>query len=560
MLSEISIKNFAIIDDLKVNFDNGLNVLTGETGAGKSIIIDALMFALGCRASQDFIKTGCGQAEVEAVFEFREGHPLFDYLSRSGVECEKGLLIFKRAFTQKGKNLVFINNRRCTLSTLAGAGEMIVDIHGQNTHQQILKEDFQLSIIDSYGNLAREVYSTQESFEKLTSLRQEHKKLSSKINEIKSQKELLLFQTDEIDKAQLKKDEDEELEKERAILKNALSINDALSQSLSALYESESSAFSAVSSCASLINEQAKFDEKLLDIASRLKGLSGEIDDISREIQKYTESLSFDESRLNDIEERLFFIQGLKRKYSASVNEIIEINEEKKNELESIDIDSGHLVEMEKQIDSGKNKFHSICKKLSLKRKETAFKLEKEICRELSFLEMDKVKFKVEFKSDLETASQSGMDKVLFLISTNPGESPKPLSSVASGGELSRFMLAIRSIIAKFYDIPVVIFDEIDAGIGGVTAEKVGQKLKDVSTEREVLCITHFPQIAKFADSHYQISKVVKKNKTSTKVKKLSREERVEELARMLGGNRLSDISKQHAKEMLKQNAGKSGV
>lgn len=556
MLSELSIKNFAIIDDLKVSFQKGLNILTGETGAGKSIIVDAIMFVLGCKASQDFIRSGTEQTQVEALFEINDKHPVFAYLSESGIDCEdRSTLIFKRIFSQKGKNSVFINNQRCTLTILSGAGEQIVDIHGQNSHQQILKEEFQIEVIDSYGNLLKAKSEIKDIFGKLASLKLQSGKLTSKINDIKSRRELLRFQTDEIEKAQLENEEEETLVKEREILKNSLTILDALSRSSSALYESESSAFTIIGDCSSIIKQQSKFDGRLAKISSRLEELSGELDDICREIEKYSGNLSFDESRLNEIEERLHFIQGLKRKYSASVEEIIRLKEDKGKELESIDIDSELLKEIEKEIDVAGKKLHSLCADLSDKRQKTALKIEKEICRELAFLRMDKVKFKIDFTSGADFISQSGMDKVTFLISTNQGESLKPLSSVASGGELARFMLSVRSIIAKFYDMPVVIFDEIDAGIGGVTAEKVGEKLKEVSKEREVLCITHFPQIAKFATTHYQISKKIAGNRTLTDVKKLSKTERIEELARMLGGNNISAVSRKHAEEMLKNHA-----
>ncbi|RMF94546.1 MAG: DNA repair protein RecN [Candidatus Schekmanbacteria bacterium] len=553
MLSELSIKNFAIIENLKVSFEKGLNVFTGETGAGKSIIVDALTFALGGRASTDLIRTGAEETEVEAVFELEAGHPLFSYLSEKGIDCETdSTLFFKRIYNRKGKNSVYINNQRCTLSVLNKAGDLLVDIHGQHSHQQILKESFQLEIIDSFGNLFKYRDEVKELFKSLSELKEKSKSLKAKIEEMRDKKELLQFQVDELTKADLKEGEEEELEKERTILKNSLSILEALSQSLKALYESETSAYTVLGECASIIRKQSKFDEKLQDYSSRLDLLVGEIDDICREIEKYSEKLSFDESRLNEIEERLFTIQELKRKYHCSIEELIKIREKKERELQSIDLDSKELEKIDKEIDFLEKKLHTKCNELSMKRKEKAIKLEKEIQRELSFLNMEKVKFKISFSTSPEFISQSGMDKVTFLISPNPGEDLKPLSNIASGGELSRFMLSLKAITSKFYEMPVVVFDEIDAGIGGQTAEKVGKKLKDISKDREVLCITHFPQIAKFASCHYLISKTIEGNRTLTNIKKLTKKERIEELARMFGSDSTSEVSKKHAEEMLK--------
>ncbi|MBI5374528.1 MAG: DNA repair protein RecN [Candidatus Schekmanbacteria bacterium] len=553
MLAELAIKNFAIIEDLTISFKSGLNILTGETGAGKSIIIDALMFVLGSRASQDFIRTGADCLTVEAAFDIGSAHPLLSVLSESGIESSPAEPLFiKRDFSSNGKSSIFINNQRCTLSVLTKIGELLVDIHGQNTHQQILRQDRQLEVIDSYGALQNERSEVEKTYRELAKIKKEMEELKTDLAVRKEKEELLRFQVDEIAKSDLKPGEEAELEAERLILKNALSIVDAASKSAAVLYEVDGSAFSNIGECIAILKQQAGFDQRLSPLISRLSGASAEIDDIARELKGYAESINFDEARLEEIDERIAALQKLKRKYNAGIDEILAMKDAKESEIGKLAFDTTKLHELVDAEKIAEKKLRELSLSLSKKRKSVASGIEKKICEELSFLKMNKAQFKIAFNGDESSFSGKGIDSVNFLISPNQGEELKSLASIASGGEISRFMLAVRSILAKSYDIPVVVFDEIDAGIGGAVAEKVGEKLKSVAKERQVLCITHFPQIARFAATHFHIEKVAKKGRTATTVSELSHKERVEELAKMLGGEKVSEISRKHAEEMLR--------
>lgn len=559
MLTELSIKNFAIIDNLRISFKPGLNILTGETGAGKSIIIDALNLVLGERSSSEFIRTGEKTASVESVFDISGDSHIKKLLDETGVKIgSEDDLIIKREINAAGKSQVYINGERFNVSTLEKIGEYLVDIHGQHDHQLLLRKENQMEVLDSFGNLSElrsEVRARLDDFQKSENRLEE---LKRKYAEKAQKEELLKFQIQEIANANLKPGEDEELKKEKEILKNSLLLTQTSFKTCEALYEGDSSAYSILSSIKPEFSRVASIDENQASFYKRFEEIAVQIRELAGEIHSYADGIDSNPKRLEEIEERIDFLNRLKRKYNASLDEILKLKEEKESELRTMDSSGQEIGRLEAEKERLESELQKISLKLSGRRKSLASEIEKKVEKELKRLKMEKARFAISFaeiaKSEkgLYRVTLRGIDDIEFLISPNPGEELKPLAKIASGGELSRVMLAIKSILAEADMVPVLIFDEIDSGIGGVVAEVVGEKLKEVAKKRQVLCITHLPQIAGFADAHFKVSKRVIDKKTVVKVDELDKNSRVEEIAKMLGGEKISEISRKHAREILK--------
>lgn len=550
MLTELNIKNFAIIDSLNITFEKGLNVLTGETGAGKSIIVDAVELALGGRASSEMIRSGCDEAVVEAAFDISDASGISEKLSEMGLEGDDALVI-KRTVSASGKNKVFINGSMATIAMLSDIGEFLVDIHGQHEHQTLFKVERHIDVIDEYaavGPLREEMAGV---YSELNRVKNELESL--KVSEADKEKRLdvLKFQSDEIGKASLKENEEEGLLGERKLLANSEKLFDAGNTALELLYAQAGSALELVKKADSKIREIATLDESLKPTAESVNSVYASIEDAAMTLRDYIGKISFEPERLNEIEERLDLIGRLKRKYGNTVSEVLKYKEEVDRKLEGIEKAEERITELEKEVETLKASGLKIAETLSDKRKKASRELKNMVEVELSDLGMKKAVFEVRIDR-ISDITAKGFDRVEFLLSSNPGEVPKPLSKIASGGELSRIMLALKKVLAGPSGVPTMIFDEVDAGIGGGIAEVVGKKLKEVAKGRQVLCITHLAQIAAMADLHYAVSKGENKGRTTTTVSRLSGDERVDEVARMLGGMTITEATKRHAEEMIR--------
>lgn len=556
MLVELNIENFAVAEKLHINFSKGFNVLTGETGAGKSVIVDAIGMILGGRANKDLIRTGCDKAILEGLFYLEKSSEINKILDEYGIENEKNdYLLITREIYSTGRSISRINGRTVTLGMLNNVTKYLIDVHGQHEHQSLLNSENHIHIIDSFGDdnfrtLKEDIYIY---YNELVFQRKKLKDLS--MDEIEKDREidLLKYQIEEIDNAKLSKEEEEEIAKEYDKLSNIKEIELNISEALNILQSKEYEGFSiidAINKVISLIGGIKNFDIEIKKYYESFTNIGFELQDLSGDLRYYLDNIAVDEERLVFLEERLDTINKLKKKYGNNIDEIIAY---RNGIYEKFQI----LLNNEKEISQIKNEIENIekmlevkCEELSNKRKEIASILEESLSGELKQLNMSNVLFKVSFKK-YNHFTPEGFDNVEFLISTNPGEDLKPLSKIVSGGEMSRIMLAFKSILAEYDKIPCLIFDEIDTGISGRTAQVVGEKIVNISKEHQIICVSHLPQIAALADTHFSIYKNIHGSRTVTQIKKLSFEERIEELSRLLGGVNLTDTTKMHAKEML---------
>lgn len=556
MIVELNISNFAIIDDLKINFSKGFNVLTGETGAGKSIIVEGISLILGGRASRDLIKSGKEKATLEGLFYLENPKKINGLLNNYGIDTDpNNYLLISREIHINGRSISRLNGRTVTLTMLNDITCNLVDIHGQHEHQSLLNVDNHIKLIDSFGddkffNLINE---TSSKYEKMNKEKRNLKKLS--LNNIERDREidLLKYQLNEIKEANLSEDKEEELIKEYTKMSNIKEIGYSLGEIADVLNSRDYnhiSVLDGINKTIAKIGEVKSFDNRLEEFSNILEDISFQLQDLSRDMMNYIENLELDEERLEFLEERINKINDLKKKYGNTIEDIFKYKETIENRLDV-------LINIEEEIEKSNNRIKSIekvlikdCTKLTNIRKELSKNLEVLITKELKELNMNSVVFKVKHdKQDNFTAN--GWDRIEFLISTNKGEDLKPLSKIVSGGEMSRIMLAFKRILADSDNIPCLIFDEIDAGISGRTAQIIGEKIKMISNNHQVISISHLPQIAALADTHFLIEKKVLGNRTTTRVRKLDDGERIDELARLLGGVDLTETTKLHAKEML---------
>ena len=564
MLSQLEIQNVALIDRVSIELGNGLNIITGETGAGKSIMIDSIHALLGERLSRDLIRTGREKALVEAVFQV-DNERFAGILDELGIDAEEdGTLIISREFSISGKNICRINGKMVTVSALKELGERLIDIHGQHDNQSLLRVDSHIRLLDAFGGsrlmTLLEQYVLQHSRFRDTKTRL--KSLTGDRNDREKRMELLKYQIDEIKKSKLGNHEEEELEKQKLKAGSAERIAGALASVYELLYSGSNvrkSASDSIAKAVSEINGISRLDEKYENIGKKLEELSYQLDDVIDEVRRQKDDVEFDPAQLEKIEERLDLIFKLKRKYGGSIAEIKQFCKKAEEELEAIERSDELVQELKLQLERENQELFKLASGLHAAREEAAALLESRICTVLGDLEMKNARFKVDIQWDTRTDEgwerkylQDGLDRVEFLISANPGEPLKPLSKIASGGEMSRVMLAVKSILADVDEIPTLIFDEIDIGISGKASQKVGEKLSYISRNHQVLCITHHAQIAGMADCHYLIEKVTEDDSTHTSVEKLDDKGRQKEIARMLGGASITDITRKHAEEILK--------
>ncbi len=564
MLTELNIRNFAIIDHLRLAFGPGFNVLTGETGAGKSILVDALNLLLGSRASPEMIRTGQEEASVEAFFELTEPVPAE---TRSGwpSDPEDGMVI-KRLIHRSGKSRAFLNGNSITLHMLEDLGEELINIYGQHEHQHFLHPPRHIDILDRSGGLLSLRQQYQEIFSQWMKSASNLEELTSKERQRSERLDLLTYQSQEISRANLKPpqagepNEEEELIAERTRLVHAERLYAIAHQGVEVIYGESGSVAERLKSTLQRLREGSRMDSSLNPLASSIESILFQAEDAASSLRAYREKVHFDPRRLEIIESRLDEITKLKKKYGPTLEEVLASMERIDQERKSLESLGQQISELQESTKALHLKAFSQAQVLSAKRKKVAEELGVKVEAELASLGMKKVRFQIEVKEDPPDSplNQNGMNQVQFLISPNPGEDLKSLAKIASGGELSRIMLALKRIFAEGTRVNTLVFDEVDAGIGGGIAEVVGRKLKEISRQHQVFCITHLAPIASFADAHYKVSKKIQGGKTAVEVHRLQGEDQEQEIARMLGGVKITEKTLAHAREMLK-NSSKRG-
>ncbi len=553
MLSHLQIKNFALIDDLSIELGDGFNVLTGETGAGKSIIIDAITAILGERISSEMIRTGADKAVVEAAFDLSGNERAHSKAAELGFDMEDGMLLISREISSTGKSQCRINGRLSTISMLKELTSGLIDVHGQHEHQWLLDAQKHLDILDQWcGPEAVELRSkTAELYSNLRKLKDELEQLKRDERERARLLDLYEFQRNEIEAAKLSAGEDEELMAERSRLANAEKLHELASEIYSVLSGSglEIGASDLLSSALSQAQSMAALDESLSSVVQDIETALYAAEQAQTAIRAYRDDIEFNPEKLEAVEERLDLIRTLKRKYGDTIEEINAYGAEVAKKIEGLANSEERAAELTEQIEKVEDELLGVARRLSDLRKVRASEFAKAVEAELADLAMSSTRFDVSF-TECEPGSR-GIDAVEFVISPNPGEPLKPLAKIASGGETSRVMLALKTVAAGADKVPTLIFDEIDTGIGGRTAQILGQKLAVVAQMAQVMCVTHLPQIASRANHHYSVEKSVKGDRTLVSIRLLKNDDRVDEIARMLGGTEDSQTAAQHAREML---------
>ncbi len=559
MLLEINIKNYVIIGQQVVSFEPGLNIITGETGSGKSLVIDALSAITGGRFSKEDIRTGEEKSSIEALFSVDGLEYIAEILEAYGIEPdeEKNLVIMREVNTH-GKAVCRINGQTVTLSMLKKVTQYLVDIVGQNEHQLLFNTVKHGEFVDSFGGTA--IISLKNEVrlltDKLYSLKVKLDSISGNASERERKLDLLKFQIEEISKAELKPDEDEELKERRHMLINAEKLIKGINTVYTSLFKGDTGARSVsdlVNESIGSLEELSVIDKRLESCKTAVENMVYLLEDLKSELRAYREGIEFNNGEIDVIEERLDLLNSLKRKYGNSIPEVMDYRDNASMEYEKL-INSGkYAAEIEKEIEDVKAQYALKAGLLSERRRALAVKLEKLIEQELQEINMPGSKFLIRIISDKSTISGNGFDRVEFLLSPNPGEPEKALAKIASGGEMSRVMLAIKNAFSEIEKAPCVVFDEVDTGVGGQTANMVGQKIKAISRNSQILCITHLPQIASLADNHIYVDKIVENNKTFSRIKNLDNAERIREIARMLGGDENFEASMEHAKKLVRK-------
>ena len=554
MLRELRIQNFAIIDRLEVQFFGRLNVLTGETGSGKSIVVDAIDLLLGGRAQAEQIRTGAEEAVLEAAFEVPPQSPVAAGLTEMDLQGDDdGILIIRRILNRSGKSRAYINGRLVTLGQLQPLGDLMVDIHGQHEHQSLLKTDQQLYLLDAFGKLPERVREYHDRYVAFRKLEDDLGRLQGTDRDRAQREDLLRFQSQEIEAAELSPGEDVRLEQERAVLANAGRLSSLTDEAYQRLYAADDAILSRLASVASSVEDLARTDERMVDLAESCGGGLAELREVADRLRDYRDRIEHNPERLGEIEDRIHLIQSLKKKYGPTLEEILEKHRTIREDLNAISTYDDRLKEVRDQVEKERDASVKLAKGLTKERTRSARLLERKVRGELSLLKMAKTRFEIRLQTSHAPGDlgSTGGDRIEFLVAPNPGEEPRPLARIASGGELSRIMLSLKSILAGVDRIPTLIFDEVDAGTGGAVAEEIGRRLRDLAEYRQVLCITHLPQIASQASTHFTIEKVTSNGRLVTRVKRLEKDGRVEEIARMLGGREMTQTAVRHAREML---------
>ncbi|MBI5902615.1 MAG: DNA repair protein RecN [Deltaproteobacteria bacterium] len=549
MLLELNIKDFAIIDRLSITFGPGLNIFTGSTGAGKSIIMEALSLILGDRASNDVIRSSMEEAQVEAMFDVSSCPAVIDALESCGMDCS-GELVIKRVIQRAGKNRVYINGGLATLSTLADIGGRLIDVCGQSEHQTLTRAQEQLEMLDSFGAPGALRGEMREAYQACSSVKRGLDSLIEESKTSRERKDLLSFQLKEISDADPLPGEDVDLKCEKDRLQNAGKIKGAVAGAEAAIYSESGSAAERLGAAVKALREISAYDRRIAKTVEALESSLFAVEDAASFLRGYSESAEADPDGLERAAARLDLLGRLKKKYGPTLEEVMERKRYIEKDLSGAEDLDERIKGLSSEFARAQSRAKEAALALTLTRKKSAAVLEKEIEAELSGLGMKGASFKVAIETDPESFNERGSDRVGFLISPNPGEEIKPLAKIASGGELSRIMLAIKRV-SRAGRAPTLVFDEIDAGVGGAVAQIMGLKLKEVAGANQVICITHMPQIAAFADTHFSVSKSARDNRTVTSVTELKGDERVGELSEMLGGLSVTETTIRHAGELI---------
>jgi DNA repair protein RecN (Recombination protein N) len=568
MLQELTIKNFAIIEDLRISFDNGLTILSGETGAGKSIIINAFNLLLGSRPSAKLIRAGAESAEIEAVFSLPDGAAARK-LTSHGYQTD-GQLLIKRLVSGDNRHKVYLNGSLATLQVLTDVTAGLASISGQHAHQHLLREENHLLILDQFAGLLPLREQVRQAYQELIPLLRERERLRQVRQQRERQVELLNFQKEEIRKANLTAGEDGHLENEKNRLKHAERLYALVYGSLEGLYDAQGAVIEQLALVRKSLEEAERIDPALAEPREAAADITVRVDETAGRLRAYLDTVQRDDQRLEAVEDRLDLLSRLKKKYGQTLTAVLDHLSEIEAELAGLENIADTLAGLDEKIAAAHDTLADTARRLSEARKKAARKFSAQVARELAGLKMTGTGFEIAFSGIPVTAGmdevlsvdgcgidESGLDRAIFQISPNVGEPLKPLTDIASGGELSRVILALKAILADKEAVGTIVFDEVDAGIGGETADVVGKKLLALSEYHQVLCITHLPQIARFGDRHYKIEKEVSRGRTKTSIKALSPKERVQEIARMSGGEKITPATLAHAEEMLAQ-AGRS--
>ncbi|MCR2803099.1 DNA repair protein RecN [Paenibacillus soyae] len=570
MLRELSIKNLAVIEEVHVTFHHGFHVLTGETGAGKSILIDALSLIVGGRGSADMVRYGCDKAEMEAMFDLPGQHPVWGQLNRIGVQYDADeMLVIRRELSSTGKSSSRVNGQLVTITMLREIGEYLVNIHGQHEHQSLLKTDQHLEWLDLFGGdlLLERKAQYKSVYDELVRVRQAMRNVEDTTRQNVQMLDLYKFQIEEISSAKLKPAEDEELQEQKRKLLYAGKRMDAASEAYNLLYGGKG--LDAFSRAITKLSDIQSYDPGVLNpLIEQLQSAFYQAEDAVFQLRDYRDGIESDPETLAYVEDRLDLINGLKRKYGETIPDILAYLEQIMVERDKIENRDEMLDELRQQEERLYAQASQLAQDLSKLRRHAAERLSNSVESELRHLQMPSAKFEARLEpiSEGENSStrvklvSTGMDEAVFMLSTNPGEPLKPLNKVASGGEMSRIMLALKSIFAEIDQIPTLIFDEVDTGVSGRAAQAIAEKLSSLAAKCQVFSITHLPQVACMSDHHYEIKKQVTNGRTSTSVTELMPEARIDELARMLGGVEVTEKTKHHAQEMLDLAHGLKGA
>lgn len=566
MLRSLLIKNYALIEEISVEFSSGLTVITGETGAGKSILIDALGLLLGERASTEMIRSGSDKAVVEGIFDVKGNNRVAEIL-RSNESESADEIIVRREVTSKGQSRCFINDSPVNVSLLKEIGDALVDLHGQHEHQSLLHQETHIEFLDDFGGYEKEIDSYQTSFRTLTELTSKKKELQEQEDQLKAKKSLYEFQIKEIDTVNPQHDEEEHLTAEERILGSSEKLTELTGGIYALLYDAENSARDVLSKARKLIEQLAEIDAQFSTSVEEAKSAEVIVEELSKFVQQYSSTIEFNPERLEEIRERLGALAMLKKKYGGTLDALIAYRKKIGEEFAFAENFESEIVKLEKEIEVLRTECGAKAQALTQRRKETSKKLEKEIIATLSELGIQKAKFETDIQqhvleanshspvvkigSSYFEATSKGVDRIEFFLSTNVGEEVKPLAKVASGGEVSRIMLALKSALAQSDKTPVLIFDEIDTGVSGRIGQSVGLSLKKLSKHHQVIAITHLPQIAGLADTHFAVEKIESNKKTVTQLRPLNDGERVQEVAKLLSGEKITEAGLKSAKELM---------
>jgi DNA repair protein RecN (Recombination protein N) len=564
MLRSLYVKNYALIEEIQVEFKSGLNIITGETGAGKSILIDALSLILGERASSEVVRKGANKTIVEGVFYVSGNKKIKKILESNGIEFSDELIL-RREISAKGQSRCFANDTPISLGIMKEIGNHLVDLHGQHEHQSLLRVETHIELLDDFGGLIGMVEEFRKEIHKLENLYRQLDELKQKEQLLKEKKELYMFQLKEIETINPQIGEVEELESELKLLENAEKLYEVTAQLYSLLYGSERSIHDLLVIVRNQLEDLSTIDKRFQSYVEEARSAQAIVDEITSFIQNYNSKIEFNPERLEFIRERLHALNRLKKKYGGTIESVIEYRDKIKREFELAENFEEEITKLEQRIEEQIKVCSEIAERLSSKRREIAETVSSAIVGVLSELGIENAQFEVKIENrpkkegrcyvrlgnECYEVTNRGIDFVEFYISTNIGEDPKPLVKVASGGEVSRIMLALKSVLAKSERLPLLVFDEIDTGISGRIAQKVGQSLKNLSKYHQIIAITHLPQIASLADTHFIAEKVIKDGRAITMIRELELEERVKEIAKLMSGEEITQASIESARELM---------